>query len=220
MALMSSLLMFGNVIFSRSNALRLTVVLFASQLALADINYIGCFNETPNRLLNGLGVDYRHDFPKSYLKTAAMTPESCGRFCGGLGYKYCGVEFGDQCYCGSHLPASMDVATCDTQCAQHPSEKCGGTWALQMYSITPPRNPPMCALCAMSCDWCASDPRVIVGCAVGAAICASTAIIPPLALVCEAIDIESCGIAIGSRTLTCAIAEVAKCACSNHSQYC
>jgi hypothetical protein len=68
-----------------------------------------------------------HSFPNSYLKTAGMTPESCGRLCSGLGYNYRGVEYGDQYFRGSHLPLSMDIATCDTPCAKHTSKKCGGT---------------------------------------------------------------------------------------------
>ncbi|KAI0249767.1 hypothetical protein BJV78DRAFT_1155584 [Lactifluus subvellereus] len=131
-----------------------------------------------------------------------LESESCGRFCSGLGYKYYEVEYGDQCFCGSRLPLSIDVATCDTPCAKHPSEKCGGTWALQMYSITPPKDPPMRTICAMSCDWCSFDPYVVIGRAVGAGLCAFGAIIPPLALVCEAINGATCGVAIGSSTIT------------------
>jgi hypothetical protein len=68
---------FWEAIFRRSNVLRFAVVLFASQLALADIKPIGCFvDSSTKRLLDGLAHDYKADFPDSYLTSAGMTPAS------------------------------------------------------------------------------------------------------------------------------------------------
>jgi len=203
--------------------LKLAVMLLAVQVAVATINPIGCFIDSSNRLLNGLSEEYGHDFPNSYQTSAGMTPESCGNFCGGLGFSLSGVEAGNQCFCGSHQPLSMTAGTCDTPCFGDASETCGGTYALQMYRVTPPVNPAMCTICSMSCDWCSFDPEVFLGCAVTGLFCASgipTGIFTIPAAVCAAVVLPTCGVAIGSVGITCAIAKIAGCQCSNLSQYC
>ena len=100
------------------------VVVHASRVAAA-LNYIGCFDDSSDRLLNG-----------SYKQTPGNTVESCGVYCGGLGFKYAGLEFGNQCFCGSDLPSNATAAACDTPCAGNDRETCGGTWTLSIYEIT------------------------------------------------------------------------------------
>jgi len=64
-----------------------------------------------------------------------MTIENCIAFCDG--YRYAGVEYGTQCFCGDSLAegvrGSADTAECQMQCAGDSSEYCGGSDALSVY---------------------------------------------------------------------------------------
>lgn len=66
-----------------------------------------------------------------------MTPSRCANYCSGLSYRYAGVEFGRECYCGDSLTngASLDKTstTCNMACSGNPSINCGGSNGLQLY---------------------------------------------------------------------------------------
>ncbi|KAG8881684.1 hypothetical protein FRB97_009233 [Tulasnella sp. 331] len=69
--------------------------------------------------------------------TATMTNAQCIQTCSGLGYPYAGTEYGNECYCGNTLPASLLDATtadCNAPCAGATSQICGGTYKLSVYS--------------------------------------------------------------------------------------
>ena len=211
--------------FSRLTVLWLAVGLFA-QLALAvTIQPVGCFVDSKNRLLNGLGKDHKHDFHHSYVKSKGMTPESCCQFCSGFEYKYCGVESGNQCFCGANLPASMNATTtCNTTCPKDPSNTCGGTWALQMYTITsPPQSPKLCTHCTISCEWCSVDHKFSIGCGLRQVICeaiGATGILEPLVPFCEVALALTCIFVKGASAISCKVAAKAHCDCSDRLKYC
>ncbi|KAI5207927.1 hypothetical protein E4T38_03158 [Aureobasidium subglaciale] len=92
---------------------------------LANYTYMGCFNETHDRrALNG---------PSKAGNTNTL--ESCATFC--AGYAYFGVEFGQECYCGTSLYANSilqkDESGCSVACAGNSAQKCGGGDFLNVY---------------------------------------------------------------------------------------
>ena len=63
------------------------------------------------------------------------TPASCITSCAALGFGYAGVEFGDECHCGTGLKAPLDdgpAAVCDMACTGDPTLACGGAWSIQV----------------------------------------------------------------------------------------
>jgi hypothetical protein len=79
---------------------------------------------------------YYFKYPDGVQYSESLTPESCGQFCVGLGFKYSGVESGNQCFCGTDLHPSTTSTNCTTPCAGHVSQTCGGTYAIQVYGLT------------------------------------------------------------------------------------
>lgn len=66
-----------------------------------------------------------------------LTIDDCLSICENLGFKFAGVEFGEQCFCGSKLPATVQYAedNCDMPCTGNSSETCGGHYALDLYEL-------------------------------------------------------------------------------------
>ncbi|KAI0338949.1 WSC-domain-containing protein [Trametopsis cervina] len=72
----------------------------------------------------------------TYLNST--TPYSCVNQCIAKGYQYAGLEYGDECYCGTGyaggvLPPAADVSECNMRCAGLYSATCGGSWRMQIY---------------------------------------------------------------------------------------
>ena len=91
----------------------------------------GCYNEATNgRLLTG----------KSYTNNTGMTVESCVNFCQALGATYAGLEYAQQCFCGSSLPSTAvvaDASKCNMLCTGNSKEFCGSSSLLNVYKDTP-----------------------------------------------------------------------------------
>ncbi|KAK4993470.1 hypothetical protein LTR50_000400 [Elasticomyces elasticus] len=71
-----------------------------------------------------------------------MTPAMCVKYCKGKGYAYAGLEYADQCYCGSTLPADRAPVAgvqgnCFSACAGDKKQYCGGGSALSLYQACP-----------------------------------------------------------------------------------
>lgn len=65
---------------------------------------------------------------------AVMTVELCLDACQAIGYSFAGIEYSQECYCGSSLP--VKVATdgrCDMTCNGNPQQLCGGGNGLSVY---------------------------------------------------------------------------------------
>ncbi|GJE90200.1 WSC domain-containing protein [Phanerochaete sordida] len=68
------------------------------------------------------------------------SPYSCTTYCGSLGYAYAGVEYGDECYCGTGYvggaqPPAAPLDDCDVLCAGGSYWYCGGSWRMQIYKF-------------------------------------------------------------------------------------
>jgi hypothetical protein len=68
-----------------------------------------------------------------------MTVEKCISACDGKGFKYAGVEYRSQCFCGNdvaqdRLPTEGTLGDCSLLCAGDPNEHCGGAARVSVYT--------------------------------------------------------------------------------------
>ncbi|KAK6439478.1 hypothetical protein LTR95_004311 [Oleoguttula sp. CCFEE 5521] len=99
-------------------------------------NYVGCYTDLDPRTLNS-----------NNTQSDDMSVEVCAAFCaGGPGYRYYGVEYGSQCYCGNAFASVAQLlnttssptndSACSIRCAGSNPELCGGANALSIYNVT------------------------------------------------------------------------------------
>lgn len=84
-----------------------------------------CMVDTGSRVL---GEDWQ-------MNNADQSVESCLNFC--KGYKYAGVQYSKQCFCGndSHNFQIVPDNQCNMKCTGNKDETCGGTWRMNVYSV-------------------------------------------------------------------------------------
>ena len=86
----------------------------------------GCIQEVSGRALTGLRVD-----------DEKMTLEICIASCAAVGFRYAGVEYGVECYCGSTLvngaSTTLTSGQCYMNCPGNAAQKCGGPNAIQLF---------------------------------------------------------------------------------------
>ncbi|KAL4251371.1 hypothetical protein ABKN59_005563 [Abortiporus biennis] len=93
---------------------------------------IGCIAEAENgRALAGA----------AYVDTTNMTQNNCAIFCASQNFKYAGVEWSQECYCGndfsngaSSIPGA--VTECNMPCKGDPYQSCGGSQRLNLIVNT------------------------------------------------------------------------------------
>lgn len=90
---------------------------------------IPCAVDTPDRILANVVVSYQQ----------STTPYTCTTLCGSEGYRYAGVEYGDECYCGTGYVGEVEAAEyateCQMRCAGSYGYTCGGSWRMQTYKL-------------------------------------------------------------------------------------
>ena len=67
---------------------------------------------------------------------------ACINQCAAEGYHYAGVEYGDECYCGTGYaggvaPPVANTSDCNIPCAGDYSHACGGSWRMEIFTFTP-----------------------------------------------------------------------------------
>lgn len=68
----------------------------------------------------------------------SMHIEKCVSLCKEKNFSFAGVQNGNQCYCGDEAPIqSAPARECHLNCAGDTSQKCGGHWRMNVYTITP-----------------------------------------------------------------------------------
>ncbi|KAF2432321.1 WSC-domain-containing protein [Tothia fuscella] len=92
-------------------------------------SYVGCGSDGGSPRTLG-------DKSTQYMSGVSMTVEYCVDFCSG--YKYAGLEYGTQCWCGNTLPTDRApqagiLGNCQMNCQGDDGEYCGGSWALSIY---------------------------------------------------------------------------------------
>jgi len=73
---------------------------------------------------------------KHQHKFSRNRPQTCIEFCHGSGYKYAGVQFGNQCFCGNTLPPASritDSTECNMKCPGDKRYMCGGFDRMNVY---------------------------------------------------------------------------------------
>jgi hypothetical protein len=76
---------------------------------------------------------------KSRTATPDMTPAACFNICGLSGFRYAGLEYGEECWCGnrvSNAAAPVDASCCNMNCSGDATQTCGGPEALSLYNGT------------------------------------------------------------------------------------
>ena len=82
--------------------------------------------------------DPNNRFLKGYFFTSPeMTVEMCLATCREKGFRYSGLQWNIECYCGDEPNHGFEWAwldKCDTKCAGDSNQICGGTGAMSVYS--------------------------------------------------------------------------------------
>ena len=92
--------------------------------SVADYSLVGCWNE-------GSGV---RALAQSSTASPNMTNPLCASHCSS--YRYFGTQFSTECYCGSFVHPSTELAVlseCSMPCGGNASEFCGGPNRLELY---------------------------------------------------------------------------------------
>lgn len=91
------------------------------------VKFLGCYQDSKSdRDLTGkisLGKD--------------RSPKRCSQFCDGEGYKYFGLQYGGECFCGDFYGkhGKISDSQCDFPCKDDDGEKCGGVQTNSVYEI-------------------------------------------------------------------------------------
>jgi len=103
--------------------------------AASGYTYLGCYLDGSARTLTTQLSD-------------VTSVEACITACSNSGYRYAGLEYFSQCFCGSQIinngPTVINALNCNYQCSGNSNETCGGSNAIQVYVGTPaiPPIPP------------------------------------------------------------------------------
>ncbi|KAK3322262.1 WSC domain-containing protein [Apodospora peruviana] len=87
--------------------------------------YSGCYEDTGKP--DALSL-------RSQLDRNSMTVEKCVSLCKGNGYRYAGLEYYGNCYCGQTVNgAALEEDTCNFPCTGNSSQTCGGSNKISVY---------------------------------------------------------------------------------------
>jgi glycosyltransferase involved in cell wall biosynthesis len=109
-------------------AASLTLVLLGLTVAAAhDGKYIGCYSDRADVVQRAL--------PMLQEISQEMTVAKCLNKCASLGFKYTGLEYKHECYCGSVPPKyeKLKDEQCRTPCGGGGEDFCGGALSLSVY---------------------------------------------------------------------------------------
>ncbi|GAB6027222.1 hypothetical protein CHUAL_001512 [Chamberlinius hualienensis] len=99
-------------------------------------DYLGCFGDKGTiRILPNLLGSYTN-----------ATSDKCIDMCLQTGYRYAGVKYGIECYCGDDYPAAefeQSATKCNTACLGSKSLHCGGRYSISIYHTGLKKNLPI-----------------------------------------------------------------------------
>ena len=97
---------------------------------------LGCAVDSSTRVLTGY----------SETSVASLTIDECLSLCEDKGYAFAGVEYGQECYCGSSVPTTITYSDtlCTSPCTGDSTETCGGGWGLDLYELISSANSTSC----------------------------------------------------------------------------
>ena len=104
-------------------------------LSITAFEQGGCFEETNPRLLGEKKVMW---WMKGDDGKGNNSPAACQKFC--QGFRYYGVQFTNQCFCGNNLHGDLKMkpeSECKAICPGDASKKCGGSGKMNLYQAPP-----------------------------------------------------------------------------------
>ncbi|KAK4161708.1 carbohydrate-binding WSC, partial [Cladorrhinum sp. PSN259] len=108
--------------------------------------YLGCYTDSTPRVL-----------PQQVSVSGGLTIDKCKTACAAQGHSLAGVEFGNECYCGSTAPSNTIKAPegdCSIPCEGDSSQICGNAWRVGVYQTGSEWK-------ALGCHWDAVSPRLL-----------------------------------------------------------
>ncbi|KAI2464975.1 WSC-domain-containing protein [Annulohypoxylon bovei var. microspora] len=104
-------------------------------IASGGYAYLGCYTEGTGGRALGKGATTASTSDST--ADASMTIEKCASYCGGKGYAYMGVEYGQECYCNNEGPLNgatkASESDCGMTCKGDVTEWCGGSSRISIY---------------------------------------------------------------------------------------
>jgi hypothetical protein len=108
---------------STVSALPGSVAKRTDEAAVASYQALGCYVDNASNIRILSATKYTDDY---------MTTNGCSNFCSK--YKYFGLEFGRECYCGDALASTNSAdPKCSMACSGNKQEICGGRSAINVY---------------------------------------------------------------------------------------
>ncbi len=96
-----------------------------------NYTYLGCFKDQGDPY----GLRGR-DLAAFGFGSDRMTPTLCMRECARRGYRYAGVQYSSQCFCGNSYGKYGRATNCNMKCTGDKNQTCGGSWANNIYNVT------------------------------------------------------------------------------------
>jgi len=99
-------------------------------------NYLGCYRDkgdpwgTRGRDLNG-----------EFISREDMSIEKCISLCSSYGYRYAGLQYSKQCFCGNSYGKYGRANNCNMRCSGNYNQTCGGVWANSVYRVSKKYKP-------------------------------------------------------------------------------
>ncbi|KIO26850.1 hypothetical protein M407DRAFT_234114 [Tulasnella calospora MUT 4182] len=117
---------FNRFTFRSSPNVSPSVITPRASSAPAGWTYMGCFKDSPSRILS-----------TKVTTSSSNTPTSCLALCTKSGFQYGGSEFGNECWCGNTLtsPIARPESDCNLPCSGDNTQTCGGSLALALYQV-------------------------------------------------------------------------------------
>ena len=114
--------------------------------AVCTVGVVTCYSDPDP----GQGrIMANNPFAKLHQLPAPVSLEACSKFCWSLNLTVAGVEYANECYCGTgvHANATKLAGGCTMRCQDGHGERCGGSYQLGVYAVNctgtkPPPPPP------------------------------------------------------------------------------
>ena len=82
--------------------------------------------------------DGKRWLPKRAHFSSKNTIEYCKKACFKLHYRYAGLQFSKECFCGKNLPKKIAPrqSDCNMKCSGNRSQKCGGGNRMNVHHVS------------------------------------------------------------------------------------
>ncbi|KAF8341317.1 uncharacterized protein EI90DRAFT_1719489 [Cantharellus anzutake] len=111
--------------------------IYKSSSSTSGWGLLGCYNDdTSNRALKGYSTS-----------SSSNSVTSCESTCQAQGFKYAGVEYGQECYCSNSITTTSMTGTlqspsdCNMPCSGNSQQICGGSYRINIYSFSGTSTP-------------------------------------------------------------------------------